>query len=206
MKRITLINTILFTLACGLVARANLLSLSYSNDNSGALNCNYGTWNYGGTTNYANVYIYGEQYAAGSMWGNILTDSASDPTLRFHTDIENGSGSDWFSYNVDIFLSQPFTITNPIVYTPSDWTIDFTPTATWNGSAYQGYIHFNGGTPVSGDPENPGTFDYAYKLVFDGSTSYSLSQVLTPIPEPATGGLLALGLGLGGYFVRRRVS
>jgi hypothetical protein len=203
MKRKTLILTILFAAGFWSVASANLLSLTCSNDTSGAINYNYGTWNWGGNTNYASVYLYGSQSGPGTMWANILTDSASDPTLRFHTDIENGSGIDWTAYNVTVFLSQPFTITNPVVSTPGDWTISYSTNATWNGSAYVGYIDFTGGTPVSGNPESPGTFDYAYKLVFEGATSYTLSQVLTPVPEPGTGGLLAMSLVLGAYINRR---
>jgi hypothetical protein len=204
MKRKTLTLMVLFTAGFWCVASANLLSLTYTNDNSGALNCNYGTWNFGGTTDYANVYIYGDQYwGPGIMLGNILTDSASDPSLRFHTAIDNGSGFDWTSYNVSVFLSQPFTITNPVVYTPGDWTISYSANATWNGSAYEGYVDFIGGTPVSGDPENPGTLDFAYKLVFSGATAYTLSQVMSPVPEPGTGALLAMGLLVGRCVTRR---
>jgi hypothetical protein len=75
------------------VASANLVSVTYTNDGTSAINCNnYGTWNFGGTTNFADVYTYGDQIAAGTMLGSIVTDSTSDPSLRFHNDIENGSG------------------------------------------------------------------------------------------------------------------
>jgi hypothetical protein len=204
MKCKTLFLTALFTIGFRLVASANLLSLTLTNDNTGALNCNYGTWNFGGTNTYANVNIIGDQYwGPGTMLGTILTDSASDPSLRFHNIIDNGSGLDWTSYNVTVFLSQPFTITNPIVYTPGDWTINFSPSSTWNGSAYEGFINYMGGTPVSGDPENPGTLDFAYKIEFSGATAYTLSQVMAPVPEPGTAGLLTIGLILGGYIHRR---
>jgi hypothetical protein len=204
MKSKTLTLTVLFSLGFWSVASANLLSLTYTNDNTGALNCNYGTWSFGGTTNFADVYVSGDQYwGPGTMLGNITTTSAGDPSLRFHNDIENGSGQDWTAYSVIVFLSQPFTITNVAVFTPGDWSFTYSTNSTWNGSAYEGFVDYTGGTSVSGDPENPGTFDFAYKLVFDGATSYTLSQELIPVPEPGTGGLLAMGLLLGGYINRR---
>jgi hypothetical protein len=204
MKCKTLLLAVLVTVGFGPVASANLVTVTYTNDNSGALNCNYGTWNFGGTTNFANVYTHGTQYwGPGTMLGNILTDSASDPSLAFHNIIQNGSGVDWTSYNVTVFLSQPFTITNTFVNIPGDWTISFSTNGVWNGSAYQGYVDFSGGTPVSGDPDTPGTLDFGYKLMFSGSTSYSLVQVMTPVPEPTTSSLLAIGMVLGGYVSRR---
>jgi len=204
MKRKTLTLIFLLTLGFWSVASANLLTFSYTNSTPSTFNCNdYGTWNFGGSTNFAEVYTYGDQYGPATMLGNILTDSASDPSLRFHNDIENGSGIDWTAYHVDVFLSQAFTITNPVVTTPGDWTISYSPNSTFNGTFYVGYVDFIGGTPVSGDPDNPGTLDFAYKIVFDNATSYTLSQVMTPVPEPAVAGLLAMGLLLGAQINRR---
>jgi hypothetical protein len=203
MKRKTLALTALFTVAFWSVASANLLTLTYTNDNTGALNCTYGYWNFGGLTNSANIIISGDQFAPGAMLGNITTDSADDPSLGFHSIIENGSGSDWNAYQIGVFLSQPFTITNPIVNMPGDWTVNYSTNSTFNGSVYVGFVDFTGGTPVSGDPDNPGTLDFAYRILFSGSTSYTLSQVMTPVPEPGTGSLLAVGLVLGGYINRR---
>jgi hypothetical protein len=109
---------------------------------------------------------------------------------------------------VDVFLSQPFTITNVLVYTPSDWTIQYTMNSYWNNNvnAYEGNIDFSGITdPVSGDPDNPGTLDFSYKILFSGATSYTFTQEMSPspVPEPGTVGLLAMGGLLYGLINRR---
>jgi hypothetical protein len=215
MKRQTLTLITLLALGFCSFANANLVSLTYAQDGTGALNYNYGTWNFGGTADDAEVNISGDQFGLGSMLGYLVADSASDPSLKFHTTIGNSSGVDWTNYDVTVFLSQPFTITNPIVFTPSDWTIQYSPIATWNGSAYEGNILFFGGTPVSGSSVCPGTLDIAYKIIFSGSTTYTLSQEMipnfsgqdinpNPVPEPGTAGLLGMG-GLLYGLIKRRV-
>jgi hypothetical protein len=207
-QSLTLIT--LLTLGFGSVANADFISLTCSNGNTGAITFNYGaghTWNYGDTTNYEQVSMSGTQSAPGSMFGSIVTDSASDPSLQFLTFIQNGSGLDWTNYQVLVFLSQPFTITNPTVEVPGDWTVAYSTNSNFNAGIgeYEGYINLSAGTTVSGNPDDPGTLEYSYKILFSGATGYTFSQDLTPnpVPEPGTAGLLAMGGLLFGLISRR---
>ena len=204
----TLIVSGVFT--CSFVANADLVSVTCSNENTSAITFNYGagwTWNYGGTTNYEQVSMIATQAAPGGMFGSIVTSSTNDPSLGFLTYIQNGSGLDWTNYQVLVLLSQPFTITNPIVYTPSDWTIAYSANSSFNADIgeNEGFIEFSAGTPVSGDPESPGTLEYGYTLLFSGATGYTFTQDLSPnaVPEPGTAGLLAMGGILYGLINRR---
>jgi hypothetical protein len=210
MKRQSLTLITLLTLSFGSIANADFISLTCSNGNPGAITFNYGaghTWNYGDTTNYEQVSMTATQSAPASMYGSIVTDGTTDPSLRFLTYIDNGSGLDWTNYQVLVFLSQAFTITNPAVEIPGDWNIAYTTNSYYNAGlgAYEGYIDLSAGTTVSGNPDDPGTLEYSYTILFSGATGYTFSQDLTPnpVPEPGTAGLLAMGLLLGGYVARR---
>jgi hypothetical protein len=142
----------------------------------------------------------------GDMLGYLQTDSVNDPTLTLTTVVENDTGVDWTYYLVDVWLTAPFTISSPTIYTPpspSGWTINYTPSSTLIGSLYYGYIDLYGGTPVSGNPADPGTLDFSYIMHFSGSMGYDFGQSMTPIPEPSTAGLLAVGGLLCGLFGRR---
>ena len=59
---------------------------------------------------------------------------------------------------------------------------------------------------VSGDLLDPGSYYLQVEgsVVSDGAAAYGGSVLLTPVPEPATLGMLAGGLGLLGVAFRRR--
>ena len=139
------------------------------------------------------------QSGPGGIQGWIYTDSAEDPTLTLQNTINNDTGFDWTGYHVDVFMNQSFTIASPSVLN-SGWSGTITAQPTWNGSQYEGQIDFVGGTPVGANQ----ILSFSYQISFSGSTSFTFSQTLSPVPEPGTPSLLLAGALLGGGLVFTR--
>jgi hypothetical protein len=144
------------------------------------------------------------------MGGTITTSDPLDPTLTINNSINNDSGFAWTGYNVQVFLNTNFSISFPAVpvSNPSGWSASVVTAVHFDSGSglWTGTIDYVGGTPVSpvnSDPNNE--FDFAYKVTFSGLTSYSLTESVTPVPEPGTFSLLMVGgLLLGGRVVARR--
>ena len=169
------------------------------NDADGALNCVAGDLSYDGT-NYSTS-ITGDQFwGPGHMIGDVKTDTPLDPTLILTTDDTNETSFAWTGYDVTVSMANSFTLTSTaVIPPPGDWTIPTTPVA-WDPvtSQYVGQIDFTGGTPIAiGDD-----FEFTYKLKFSGSTSYSFTQAMEPVPEPST--IVLLGVGVLGLIACRR--
>jgi hypothetical protein len=199
-------KTLILALAvsCWSTAHANVVSLTYTNDGDGAINCVYNGPTSGFNANDITLCATGEQFRCpGHMWAVIETDSTLDPSITFRNIIDNATGFNWISYQVDVYLTAQFTVVSAAVNEPSDWTVSYNPSSTWNGSYWEDVINYQGGTPVSGDPNNPGTLDFSYKITFSGATSYTFLQQLTPVPEPSTAGIWAFGTLLCGFAARR---
>jgi hypothetical protein len=193
MNRILCVLALFGGLACATIARADITSLTYTNDNDGAINCVVTSLT-GLNTGSVDVRAEGYQFSApGHMLGYFETSSAEDPSITFRSTVENDTGFDWWRYEVGVFLTRPFTITTATVYTPNYWSVSFTPSSTWNGFQYEGSVVLTAGLPVSGDPMNPGTLDFSYRVNFSGATSYGFAQQMAPVPEPGTVGLLLMG-------------
>jgi hypothetical protein len=166
---------------------------------SGGIYCYTPLWDSAGS-----VGIDGYQSGLGQMGGMITTSDAVDPTLTINNSINNDSGFAWTGYIVDVFLNTNFSISFPAVpvSNPSGWAAGvIIPVHFDSGSGlWTGTIDYTGGTPVSpvsGDPNNE--FDFAYKVTFGGLTQYSLTESVTPVPEPGAFSLLMIGgLVLGG--------
>ena len=178
-------------------SNAGITGVSYWYDGDGAMVCPVYTWDGSDTVN-----IVGDQYwGPGHVLGDVTADG--DPNLVLANSINNSTGFSWTGYIVDIWMSQPFTISNPLVTIPGDWTINpYNANGVWNGSVYAAQLTFSAGTPVA-----PGqTLSFLYTLSFNGSVSFT--EQLTPVPEPGSLGLLLCGgLLLGGFkFARRRLS
>ena len=136
-----------------------------------------------------------DQYSSGTVSGYITTDG--DPTMTIGNNIENDTGFSWTGYIVGISMSQFFTISAPAVSNPG-WNISISQQPPVGGP-FTGQLILTQGSGAS-IPVG-GVLDFSYKVTFGGSGGYSTT--LTPVPEPGTAGLVALGL-LGGWFVRRR--
>jgi hypothetical protein len=154
---------------------------------------------YGGTAVDCYFYSFGSpgdlftmmshQNAKGKIWGNILTDTAEDPTLTLQNTIDNQTAFSWTAYHVDVSMNNPFAIASPSVLN-SGWTFGAPVQPVWNGSAYVGQIDFYAGTPVAIGQ----ILSFSYQIVFSGATSFNFTESLTPVPEP---GVLSLLLGGG---------
>lgn len=186
-------------LACGVnQASANVTGVNWAAMCT-ALNCyNYGTlWDSSG-----DISIGATQTAAGKMGGAVTTDTILDPTLTVNNAIGNDTGFDWTSYVVDVFLNKSFTVAFPAtpVANPSGWSagVSIAPHFDVASGLYTAELLYTGGTPVSSNPLSPNNeFDFAYKVTFSGATSYSLTEQVSPVPEPAAFSLLLCGLVLG---------
>lgn len=141
-----------------------------------------------------------DQSGIGTVTGSITTDTPSDPTLSILNTIDNNTTFAWTGYLVDVSMSQTFTISN-LQIVNSGWTGSITQPVL-NGSEYTGHVVYTGGVPVQVGQ----TIVFGYDISFGGGTSFTFSQTLTPVPEPATIGVLALGaLALAGFgFVRKQ--
>ncbi|MGA2443127.1 MAG: PEP-CTERM sorting domain-containing protein [Tepidisphaeraceae bacterium] len=171
-------------------AGASIIGHSYL-DNTVVTNPQY-SWGHqtdgSGTTYLMNV--SGDQAASsGQLVTSITTDTAIDPTLIVGNSVNNDTGFTWTGYDVSVSMSNPFTLSGALVSTPSDWSATVTPPALIGGQ-YVGYIDYSAGTPI---PVG-GTLDFQYTLAFSGGTNYSFTETVTPVPEPASLGLLTLGV------------
>lgn len=172
------------------------------------------SWNYsGGLYCYAPVFdsasqsvgLNGYQSSYGSIGLNIMTDTATDPTLTVNDSINNESSFVWTEYVVNVAMNQSFSINSAGVVAPAGWTASITQPGGPVGGIYTGTIDYVGGTPVAIFPGADSTLNYGYQVTFSGSTSYSLTESATPIPEPNIPGLLMVaGILAGGRMVIKR--
>ena len=126
----------------------------------------------------------------GRLMATINTDTADDPTVGIHNTVDNETTSSWPACRVDVGMDKAFTISGPTISLPSDWSINITQQPVQiSANEWVGTIMLSGGTPI---PPS-GTWDFSYSITFSGSLSYSLSQTLTPIPEPGTAALVGVG-------------
>ena len=197
-----------------LIASASFFSWSVSHASVTSIP----TWNYSGGfycyspvlttdsgTGAQSVGVSGWQSSFGSMDLSILTSSTTDPTLTINNSINNTSSFAWTGYFVSVAMNQLFTINSASVSTPSGWTASITQPGAPVGGIYTGTIDYSGGTPVAISPAPNDMLDFAYSVTFSGSTSYSLTQTVNPVPEPgALNFLMAGGMLVGGWGMAKR--
>ena len=202
MEKRAIIVIVLAVLVCCSISNASITNLTYASDGDGAFVCT--PYNWEPNTNEFTLSVYGDQYwAPGHMLGDVYTDTAEDPTLTISSGIENDTTFAWTAYFVNVYMSTNFTISNVTVINPpiTNWTVVSVSPVTYTGSNYVASIEYDTGTPVAIGDE----LDFSYKLSFLGSTHYSFTQEMTPVPEPGTLGLVTIsGLLLGGFKLARR--
>jgi len=185
---------------------ADITGVSYQDDGDGAFVCAPYSWS--GSAPAVSLNVVGNQYGeVGHIIGDITTDTPADPTLVIGNSIDNDLDFAWTAYNVNIYMSSPFSIINEYVSTPNDWTVSviqptYGPHSTQHigseGYDYMGQIQYLSGTPIAVG----GLLDFGYSIVFDGYTNFTFCQEMVAIPEPASIGLIVLISG-GLYFQRR---
>jgi hypothetical protein len=199
MKQVSLLTVALGGVLCCTVSRANITSINYADDGDGAINCTPYTWT--GSQASWTCPVNGDQFwGPGQVVGTITTDSATDPKLTLDDQIVNDSGFSWTSYDVNVYLSQSFTLSAVDVTLPPDWTVSSFAQPTLVNSplgAYEAQMVFSSGTPVQVGQE----LDFNYSISFTGATSYSFTEEVIPVPEPAIFALVPVGALLWGGFV-----
>jgi hypothetical protein len=187
-------------LVCCSTSRATITNAWWWDDGDGAVVCESTNW-VGSDVN--TLSMYGDQYRApGHMTGTVDTATIEDPTLKLSTAIENDTSFAWTAYDVNVYMSTNFTVSYVNVTNPStNWTVvSYDATALFTGSNWVSHIVFDTGTPVAINDE----LDYNYKLTFSGSTHYSFTQEMIPVPEPSAVALVAIGgLFLARFTLRR---
>ena len=188
-----------------------------ADDGDGAVHCTAALWDFDSQT----MSLTGtQQWGPGHIGTEALDNTAyfhaqseTDPTVTINTGIDNDTGFDWTGYNVNVYMTKPFTLSLPTVSNPG-WTVaglgSFPESATFDSytGKWEASASFVGGTPVptgtGPDYEtDPGTLNFGYKLTFTGSVNYC--QEMIPVPEPASLVLLVSGL-MGLLVVRRKFA
>jgi hypothetical protein len=192
--------------ACGLTARANIMSASASSSSPG-LTVVSSTADYGlpGSQNLG-LTVSGTQsnpaLPAGVLTANVVTSSGADPTIGIINSLMNETSGTWSSYGLQVSMPQTFTITPlPGFLSPSDWTE--TPSGPNGTGPYVANILYQVGS--GNDPILPGqTLQFGYQLTFSGATDYTVTETINPVPEPATLGLCAAAFAMAIPFVVRK--
>jgi hypothetical protein len=199
------------SLALASVAKADIMAWSCNNDHDGAINCVQTGWDYDQVNDVYNLGIKGDHllWQPGHMLMDFTTSDATDPTINSLNAITNDTGIAWTSYlvNVELDANAPlltYNISNLGVTLPGDWTSTITQPLTYEGIVggqyvYQGMMVLQSGTPIADGDE----LDFHYKLSFSGATGFHAIQEMTPVPEPSTLALLAVGV-FGVLLVMRR--
>lgn len=188
MKRV-LILAVVVGLACCSISSADITNLTYASDGDGAFVCT--PWSWSGNTNEVAVSVYGDQYwAPGHLLLDVLTTDSADPTLKIDNSIDNQTSFAWTQFTVNLTMDVSFTLTNVAVTTPGDWgVVSFDQTANFTGSNYLATVVYNIGAAIATN----GTIDFGYWVKFSGSPSYTITQEMIPVPEPASWAMVALG-------------
>ncbi|MCY2926374.1 MAG: PEP-CTERM sorting domain-containing protein [Planctomycetota bacterium] len=177
-------------------AWASITGVTAVADTDGALFCYAPTWS--PTQEGALLNLSGCQYSGpGQILGTVVTDNDLDPTIHFTNAIDNDTAYSWTSYQVNVYMNKTFTLSDVAVTVPGSWSVSgvvqplLTSSTIYDGDgnvwAFAGTMSFVGGTPIA--PTGAITFDY--KATFAGGALFS--QEMTPIPEPVTMGMLAMG-------------
>ena len=131
----------------------------------------------------------------------FTTDTADDPTVTLGNFLNNDTKFAWTGYQITLVGSEPFTITNPTLYSPAGWSISLSNSA----DDTQWELDASGATPIP----IGGALAMSYAVNFTGSFSFMPTYMpmgTVPVPEPSTlvlafGGLLGLAAG---WVSRRR--
>lgn len=144
--------------------------------------------------------VYGDHltFGTGNIYGDILTDTETDPSLNLLHSIDNDTGFTWTDYHLKVTLNKTFSFSNVTV--DNGWTFVITP-PTQVGSDWIGYVDYYSGTPIP----NGNALNFGYTMSFVGSVSFSEDLTPTSVPEPGAAALLVCGL-MGLFVLPRRLA
>ncbi len=198
MKKLATIALTIALLTWSSISQATILSATYTGDGSGALDST-ATWD----ADNSQLAITGTQLSLPATTSvAFTTDTDTDPSVPMPYSIGNDTDFAWTGYQVCISANKAITLLNPVVYSPSDWSISVSPTTTddkhWE-------VDLWGGAPIAVDT---GELDFGYTLSFTGSLQTAMTWTplgSAPVPEPGTLILACSGLlGLATLRVLRR--
>jgi hypothetical protein len=198
MKRAAFLSLCLGDLTLTQVGHANITTVVW-NGSDGALN-NPVYWNVGPSGDITGGGFYAGQSGGGNTALTIGTDTPLDPAFTLTTDVINSSGFTWTSYHVDVSMGTSFTFSGIVNNIPGDWTHTSSDGTVPVAGVFTGHIVFTSGTPIAVG----GEFNFGYTVNFSGGPNISFSENLTPVPEPGTLSLLAVGGALLMIIRRRR--
>jgi hypothetical protein len=200
MKKLGAVLTIFSVLFFCSTSHANITNVTYASDGDGAFVCS--PWSLSTNALEVPVNVYGDQYSApGHLVLNVLTDSADDPTLIIDNAIDNDTSFAWTQFTVNLTMAVPFTVTNIFVSTPGDWhVVSAGLTAANTGSNYLATVVYDTGAAIATN----GSIEFGYRVKFNGSPAYTITQEMIPVPEPGTFGLVGVGMLLFAHLARRR--
>ena len=194
--------------ACAAISRAEMIDWYLQDDHDGAISCTYNLTENTLPEEY-DMFIEGDhnRWETGHLDGWFDTEHHSYPThpktINVFNRLRNCTDFDWTDYHIDVFMDHLFTISNPFIEQPDDWTALVTQPVYNSGlGKWVGAVDYYAGTPVLDGIYNQ-TLKVGYKITFWGYTHYCYWQHLTPTPEPGTIVLLAFAL-IGLFIIRRR--
>jgi hypothetical protein len=191
------------------VVKAEILSWQCDNGSDVAADGALTDWSQENADAYKLSTKHSQSGGSGRMSLDFTTDTPEDPTITFNPEVENDSDAPWSGYSVVFTLDTTTSLTifelkDVNVANPSGWTSTLTQLVYQglNGSGkyeYVGRIDLTGGTQVGiGDVLN-----FSYVLKFAGSTRYSTTQDMEPVPVtvPEPGILMLLGMSAFGLLL-----
>ena len=202
---------ILGLLACATIGRADLIGdMEYElwDDGDGVLTCNYDMVEDVPESDYT-FDIWGDhnRFEPGHLIGWFRPGHSGTKTIKVFNKFRNLTDFDWTDYHIDVSMRHPFTISDPDVISPNDWTSLVTqPVYDSESDKWVGTVDYYAGTTVRDGIYNDILWA-KYKITFEGTAGHQqwYWQQLTPTPEPGTFVLLACGL-LGLAVIRRRFA
>ena len=177
------------------LVNASLTDVNCIDDGDGAIVMGTVTWTEEDT--YYDVRVPAIQYDyPAHAHGEFVTDTVLDPTVWLVETVDNYTDFAWTDYHITIGMNETFNITGVIV--PLGWTYAITqpvsglplPGNESPGTGWVGYVNYYIGTGNAIEIEGSG--DFGIKFSFVGTVEFCTEQI--PTPEPATIGLLGLGV------------